>query len=229
MKIAISSTGPDLDGPVDQRFGRCRCFVVVDSTSEAFEVLDNQAAMMSGGAGIQAAQMVANSGVAAVITGNLGPNAADTLAAAGVKTYLGASGTVREALQKYKAGQMRESSGPTVASHFGTGGIGGGGPSGRGMGRGAGGGPGRGTGGGSGRGMGMGRGMGQGRGMGRGMGRGRGRGIGAGRGRGMGGGNSFDPKVPPVNEVEELRQQKDQLQKQMKRIEERIRKLEKKN
>ena len=161
MKIAISSTGPDLDAPVDQRFGRCPCFVVVDPASEEFEVLDNQAAMMSGGAGIQAAQMVANSGVAAVITGNLGPNAADTLAAAGVKTYLGASGTLREVLQQYKAGQLQEASGPTVQSHFGTGGMG------RGSGRG------------------RGRGMGGGRGMGRGSGRGRGRGMVGGRDTGQ--------------------------------------------
>ena len=97
MRIAISSTGPDLDAQVDPRFGRCQCFVVVDPASEELEVLDNEAAMMSGGAGIQAAQMVANSGVEAVITGNLGPNAADTLAATGLKVYLGAAGTVRQA------------------------------------------------------------------------------------------------------------------------------------
>ena len=100
---------------------------------------------MSGGAGIQAAQMVAKSGAGVVITGNLGPKAADTLAAAGVRTYLGASGTVRQAMEHYKAGQLQESSGPTVESHFSTGG---------GMGRGKGGGQsmGRGMGGGSGRG-----------------------------------------------------------------------------
>lgn len=145
MKIAISSSGPDLDASVDQRFGRCPCFVVVDPGSEKFEVLDNQAAMMSGGAGIQAAQMVVNSGVAAVITGNLGPNAADILAAAGVKTYLGISGTVRQVLQQFKAGQLREASGPTVQSHFGTGGMDGGKGRGRRMGRGMSGSSGRGS------------------------------------------------------------------------------------
>ena len=161
MRIAISSTGPKLDARMDQRFGRCPCFVVVDPASEEFEVLDNQAAMMSGGAGIQAAQMVVNSGAGAVITGNLGPNAADTLAAAGVKTYLGASGTVRQALEQYKTGRLQESRGPTVERYFGTGGIGGRVGAGRGMGGGKGGG----------------------RGSGRGMGGGRGRGSGSGQGR----------------------------------------------
>ena len=151
MKVAISSTGPDLEAQVDSRFGRCRYFVIVDLETKEFEVLDNQAAMTSGGAGIQAAQMVANSGVDAVITGHLGPKAADTLVAAGLKTYLEASGTVGEVLQQYKAGHLQEASGPTVESHFGTGGMGGGTGAGRGMGRGRGGGRGRGTG--------MGRGM----------------------------------------------------------------------
>ena len=140
-----------IDAQVDPRFGRCRYFVIVDSETKELEVLDNQAAMTSGGAGIQAAQMVVNSGVDAVITGHLGPNAADTLTAAGLKTYLGVTGTVGEALQQYKAGHLQEASGPTVESHFGTGGVGGGAGAGRGMGRGR-------TGG-RGRGMGMDRGM----------------------------------------------------------------------
>jgi predicted Fe-Mo cluster-binding NifX family protein len=153
MRIAISSTGPKLDAPIDQRFGRCPCFILVDPASEEFEVLDNQAAMMSGGAGIQAAQMVVNSGAGAVITGNLGPNAAETLAAAGVKTYLGASGTVRQTLEQYKTGRLQESRGPTVERYFGTGGMGGAG-AGRGMGRGMGGGKGAGRGRGTGSGQG---------------------------------------------------------------------------
>ena len=147
MRVAISSSGPDLDAHVDPRFGRCQCFVVVDPATEELEVLDNKAAMMSGGAGIQAAQMVANAGVDAVITGNLGPNASDTLEAAGLKVYLGVRGTVRQALQQYKAGHLKEASGPSVESHFGTGGMGGGTGAGRGMGRERTGGRGRGMGG----------------------------------------------------------------------------------
>jgi predicted Fe-Mo cluster-binding NifX family protein len=147
MRIAISSTGPNLEAEVDPRFGRCQYFVIVDSETKQFEVLDNQAAMTRGGAGIKAAQMVANSGVGAVITGHLGPKAADTLVAAALKTYLGASGTVGEALQQYIDGKLKEASGPTVKSHFGTGGMGGGAGAGRGMGRGRTGGRGQGMGG----------------------------------------------------------------------------------
>jgi predicted Fe-Mo cluster-binding NifX family protein len=45
-----------------------------------------------GGAGIQAAQTVANRGVEAVITGQIGPNAVRVLNSAGIAVYVGASG-----------------------------------------------------------------------------------------------------------------------------------------
>lgn len=212
MKIAISSTGPDLDAQVDPRFGRCQCFIVVDPATEEFEVLDNQAAMMSGGAGIQAAQMIANSRVDAVITGNLGPNAADTLAASSLKTYMGASGTVREALQQYKNGQLQEASEPSVDAHAGGWSLGSGASGGMGAGMG--------------RGMGRGMGQGMGRGMGRGRGTGQGRGMGMGRGRGRC--YETEPQFTPADDLEELKSQKDRLWEQMKRIEQRIRELERK-
>ncbi len=88
----------------------------------------------SGGAGIQSAQLVANKGVEALITGQVGPNAFTTLQAAGIKILTGASGKVREVLDKYQKGQISSSAqGPTVQAHFG---MGMGGGMGRGMGRG---------------------------------------------------------------------------------------------
>ena len=103
-----------------------------------FEAIQNPAAMAGGGAGIQAAQLVAGKGVEAVLTGNVGPNAYQTLAAAGVKIAIGATGTVQEAVEKYKNGELKGTSAPTVGGHFGMGqGMGGGG---MGAGRGGGGG-----------------------------------------------------------------------------------------
>ena len=122
MKIAVSSAGKDLDSQIDPRFGRCRYFIVVDVETMDFEVLDNEGSMASGGAGIQAAQRVAEKGVRALITGNLGPNAASALSAAGIKVHLVPDGTVREAAKLFKEGKLTETSGPSVASHFGAGG-----------------------------------------------------------------------------------------------------------
>ena len=56
MKIGITSTGKNLDAEVDQRFGRCKYFIIVDTDSMEFEAISNENIMASGGAGIQAAQ-----------------------------------------------------------------------------------------------------------------------------------------------------------------------------
>ena len=119
MKIGITSTGENLDANVDQRFGRCKYFLIVDAESMEFEVLSNENAMASGGAGIQAAQTIANKGVGAVVTGNIGPNAFQTLSAAGMRIFTGVSGTIKESVEKYKKGELKETEAPSVGSHSG--------------------------------------------------------------------------------------------------------------
>ncbi len=86
-----------------------------------FEAIPNVAAGAMGGAGIQAAQTVASRGVKVLITGNVGPNAFQALSAAGIKIATGAFGTVREVIEKYKRGELKETSMPTVGGHFGMG------------------------------------------------------------------------------------------------------------
>jgi predicted Fe-Mo cluster-binding NifX family protein len=122
MKIAISSTGKDLDAPVDLRFGRCQYFALVDPETMGFELIDNQGLAAMGGAGVQAAQSVAEKGVSVLITGNVGPNAASALSAAGIRVCLVPGGTVRQVTEDFKAGKLREVSGATVPPHFGMGG-----------------------------------------------------------------------------------------------------------
>lgn len=119
MKIAITSEGDDLNAPVDARFGRCAYFIIIDPETESFEAVLNPAVDAMGGAGPQAAQTIADKGAQAVITGNVGPNAFQTLKAANIKIYQGASGTVKETLAKYKAGELKELSDFSVLGHFG--------------------------------------------------------------------------------------------------------------
>jgi predicted Fe-Mo cluster-binding NifX family protein len=59
------------------------------------------------GAGIQTGRNVAELGVEAVITGNVGPNAFKTLNAAGVKIYLAGQQTIQEAVEAFKKGTLR--------------------------------------------------------------------------------------------------------------------------
>jgi predicted Fe-Mo cluster-binding NifX family protein len=119
MKICISAEGATLDSRVDPRFGRCRTFIIVDTETMAFEDVDNVGTESSGGAGIQAGQFVASRGAKAVLTGNVGPNAFQTLQAGGIAIYTGASGTVREAVEGFKKGLYQATGGPTAASKAG--------------------------------------------------------------------------------------------------------------
>ena len=121
MKICVTSVSGNLDDQVDPRFGRCPYFTIVDSGTMEFNVISNDSTNASHGAGIQAAQTVANMGVNVVITGNVGPNAFNVLSATGIKIVTGASGSVREAVEKYKSGQLQETGNPTVGGHFGMG------------------------------------------------------------------------------------------------------------
>jgi predicted Fe-Mo cluster-binding NifX family protein len=130
MKIAVSSQGDTLDSPASPVFGRCPTYLFVEPETMEFEAVPNPAMSQGGGAGIQAAQFVVNRGANAVLSGNLGPNAFDVLQAAGVPGYLVAGGTVREAVEAFKAGQLQRMSGPNVRAHSGMRGGG------RGMGRG---------------------------------------------------------------------------------------------
>ena len=121
MKICVSAVANSLDAQVDPRFGRCPYLVIVDSESMQFEAIPNMASGAMGGAGIQAAQTIASRGVKVLITGNVGPNAFQALAAAGVKIVVGAFGTVRQVVEKYKRGELKETNAPTVGGHFGMG------------------------------------------------------------------------------------------------------------
>ena len=135
MKVAISATAPSLDADIDPRFGRCQYFIIIDPETMGFEALENSNAMAAGGAGISTAQMIAGKGVQVVLTGNCGPNAYQTLSAAGVQVITGVVGRIRDAAEAYKAGKLQASAEPSVDAHFG---MGGGMGMGRGMGRGMG-------------------------------------------------------------------------------------------
>ncbi|MDY6835656.1 MAG: NifB/NifX family molybdenum-iron cluster-binding protein [Chloroflexota bacterium] len=138
MKIAISSTSPDLEADVDPRFGRCQYFVLVDPDTMESEGVENINMMAGGGAGIATAQMVADKGAQAVLTGNCGPNAHQTLSAAGIEVITGVSGTVREAIEDYRSGGYEATSQPNVEAHHGSRGIGNGRGTGKGSSRGKG-------------------------------------------------------------------------------------------
>lgn len=119
MKLAVTALGTNLDADVDDRFGRCRYFVIVDPATMDAEAVENEAESAGGGAGIRAAELLTGRGVGAVLTGNCGPNAFATLEAAGVRVFTGISGKVRDAVEAYKKGGLAPAQGPSSSSHAG--------------------------------------------------------------------------------------------------------------
>jgi predicted Fe-Mo cluster-binding NifX family protein len=119
VKVVVTAQGSDLSSQVDPRFGRAKRFLVVDTDTGEFSVHDNtQNLNAAQGAGIQAGRAVVDLGVEAVITGNVGPKAFATLEAGNVKIYPGASGTVKEAIEKFKAGELQPAGRANVEGHW---------------------------------------------------------------------------------------------------------------
>lgn len=168
MKIAVSASGQDLEAQIDQRFGRCDYFLIIDTDTMSMEAFPNDTRNQTSGAGVQAAGFVIDKGAKAVLTGSCGPKAMDVFNAQNIPVYTGHAGYVRQAVETFKNNPSDTAGSPSTGQ--GQGPVGGG----------------RGMGGGGGQGMGGG-GRGRGSGCGRGV-AGGGRGMGGGGGRGMGGG-----------------------------------------
>ena len=106
MRVAVSSNGPDLGSAASTTFGRCPMYLFIDTESMRFEATTNPACNAAGGAGIQAAQFVIGADIQAIITGKVGPKAMNVIQAAQVPVYLFSEGTVRQAVEDFKAGKL---------------------------------------------------------------------------------------------------------------------------
>lgn len=119
MKIAITANGKGLDSEIDPKFGRAQNFVIVDTETMEYTAHENSAVKERGGAGPVAVKTLSDMNVEVVITGNVGPNAFQALDASGIKAYIGASGTVKESIDKWKDGKLSHAGSPSVSSHTG--------------------------------------------------------------------------------------------------------------
>jgi predicted Fe-Mo cluster-binding NifX family protein len=110
IKIAISSTGENLTDNVSEIFARCPFFIIAeikDQKIERIEVLENKSTDQMSGAGISAAQLMAEKNVNAVITGNVGPRALDVLKQFNIEIYTG-SGAIKKVLQEFINGKLKK-------------------------------------------------------------------------------------------------------------------------
>jgi predicted Fe-Mo cluster-binding NifX family protein len=119
MRIAVTSTGKDLDSNTDPRFGRAAYFIIVNPETMEYETVENsQNLNLPQGAGIQAGKTIIDNNAGALITGNCGPKAFKVLQSAGVKIFTGAEGSVSDAVSKYKNGELELTGEANVEGHW---------------------------------------------------------------------------------------------------------------
>lgn len=119
MKVAISSDGKTLDAMVDQRFGRAKNFIIFDTDTKQVDVVENtQNLQAAQGAGVQSGQTIVSSGAKILITGNCGPKAFMVLNQAAIKIYIGANGTIQNAIDDMLSGKLKAAGSPNVQGHW---------------------------------------------------------------------------------------------------------------
>ncbi|MBI5604825.1 MAG: NifB/NifX family molybdenum-iron cluster-binding protein [Deltaproteobacteria bacterium] len=120
MKIAISAKGKTLSAEIDPRFGRAAFFILVNPETMHYAVVENKQNLhLPQGAGIQAAQIIVESGANILLTGNCGPKAFQVLKATGIKVAVGISGTLMDAVTQFKQDKINYAETPNVEGHWG--------------------------------------------------------------------------------------------------------------
>lgn len=119
MKILIPIDGDNLDSNINNTFGRCKQFIMVNLNSNEFNLIDNEQNLQAAqGAGIQSAQNIIKSGADTVITLNCGPKAYKVLSGSGVQVYIAKKGTVQENIDAYKNNELKSMDDATVEGHW---------------------------------------------------------------------------------------------------------------
>jgi predicted Fe-Mo cluster-binding NifX family protein len=105
MKVCVPSEGAGgLEDRVGEHFGRVPTYTVVDTETGQVEVLRNESEH-TGGTGLPGGILV-RAGVDVVLCTGLGARALALLEGSGIEVCTGASGTVREAIESWKRGEL---------------------------------------------------------------------------------------------------------------------------
>ncbi len=120
MVIAVSSTGTTEESSVDMRFGRAPYFILYDTGTGKYRVVDNSRAKgETQGAGITAGETLFKQSADTVITFHVGPKAFRVLKAAGIRVAVCREDmTVKEAVGRFLDGELEDLDGPDVEGHW---------------------------------------------------------------------------------------------------------------
>jgi predicted Fe-Mo cluster-binding NifX family protein len=101
MRIALPAEDKSIDSNVCESFGRSPYFLFYNTITKEIEFLDNRAVVSQGGAGIRAAQVIADNGIRALITPRCGENAEKVFRGAEVFVYKAIEGTLQQNIEAF--------------------------------------------------------------------------------------------------------------------------------
>jgi len=105
MKVCLPTNGDrGLDEIICEHFGRAPTFTVVDTDTGKTDIVENTSEHM-GGTGKPPEQII-KTGAKVLICSGLGPRAIIMLSDNGLSIYVGATGTVRQAIELWQNGKL---------------------------------------------------------------------------------------------------------------------------
>jgi predicted Fe-Mo cluster-binding NifX family protein len=107
MKICIPTMGNNgLEDFVGEHFGRVPTYTIVDLDTDKVKVVQNTSEHM-GGVGYPP-EIMAREGVNVLVCRGLGRRAISMFDETGIEVYIGASGTVKDAVSAFKQGRLQK-------------------------------------------------------------------------------------------------------------------------
>ena len=107
MKICIPTMGDKgLDDQVGEHFGRVPTYTLIDTETNEVKVFNNSSEHM-GGTGYPP-EIIAQTGAEVMLCGGLGRRAVAMFEELGIMVYVGANGSVKDAVQLWKSGKLQQ-------------------------------------------------------------------------------------------------------------------------
>ncbi len=98
MRVVVISEGESLDSEVAEDFGHAPFFLVVDTDTLDYHVIENEFADSPEGAGVAVAKAIATLEPDAVITGGIGMHGLDILRKANIFVSYDEEGTIEQCI-----------------------------------------------------------------------------------------------------------------------------------
>jgi predicted Fe-Mo cluster-binding NifX family protein len=107
MKVCIPTVGQGgLNDMVAQHFGRAPTYTIVDIKTHKVDIIPNTGEHMGGTT--LPPEFIANEGTHIMLCSGLGPKAINMFEQFGIDVFIGASGTVEDAIASWQTGQLKE-------------------------------------------------------------------------------------------------------------------------